>query len=602
MLWPTAVFWTVALTLSRGPSVGLVYALFAAMPFGAFAVVPPELVGGLTLTPAPVVALLLVLRCLGTPDGRRWFVYACRSVEHFVPLLGFWAVAVLTTLFAPILFAGRAEAVSPRDGWAGPGAAAPLAPSPEQLGQLGYVTLSVLVVIAAARLLSREETRRHVLRAMMLGGSLMVLAGLADRLFTGVGTADPLAPLRTAGDALAARSWSGAAGSRPLSGLMADADAFGTLCVMFVATLWFHRRGVRDRWLRTVFVPWLCVLLGIMVWLSMSPLAWTGLLLVALAGATEASWRALRPRVRLGRGRRSRASTGARRFALLSLTGLALFASSGPAYERAAALVGRLVPAGAVASAPGRDALEAASLRSALDTWGVGVGLGGTPAPNAFLALLSGVGVLGTLCYVGFVVATWAWRPSRRRTDGRAWMAAYRWSLPCLVVVAFASGPSADFGPYLALLFGSSVALQRGSRVERLLQSDAAGASARDGERARRGRRRRCGARPASADAATSSPGSPVVEALPSLRRTRARNAPAFAVEFPVALDLGEPPAPRRARAVEPPPVASPAPAAVGDVAARVGVGGVGRRARLTIDARRNADFVTPRADVNRRS
>ena len=552
MLWPTAVFWAAALVLARGPSVRLVYALFAAMAFGAFAVVPPELVGGLTLTPAPVVATLLVLRCLGTADGRRWFVYACRSVEHFVPLLGFWTVAVLTTLFAPALFGGRVEVVPLRGDGPDPGATVPLSPSLQQLSQLGYVTLSVLVVIAAARLLRREETRRHVLRAMMLGGSLMVLTGLADRLFTGVGTADPLGPLRTASYAIAAQSWSGPLADRPLSGLMPDSGAFGTLCVMFVATLWFHRRGVRDRWLRTVFVPWLCVLLGFMVWLSMSSLAWTGLLLVVVAGVAEASWRALRPRVRLPR--RTRTSTGARRFVLLSLTGLALFASSGAAYERAAAVVGRLVPPRAVAvSEPGpeRDELQAVSLRSALDTWGVGVGLGGTRAPNSFLALLSGVGVLGTLCYLGFVAATWAWRPPRRRTEGRVWMAAYRWSLPCLVAVALASGPTADFGPYLALLFGSSVALHRGARVERLLQSDAAVAAGRaDVERHRRPRRR---AR--SPDPGVAPP--PPVGTIPLLRRPD-RSASSFAVEWPVALDLGEPDPPRRtlreARPEPPPP------------------------------------------------
>ena len=555
MLWPTAVFWAAALALARGSSVKLVYALFAAMPFGAFAVVPPELVGGLALTPAPVVAALLVFRCLGTADGRRWFVYACRSVEHFVPLLGFWAVAVVTTLLAPALFGGRVEVVPLRANAADPDATVMLSPSLQQLSQLGYVTLSVLVVIAAARLLRREETRRHVLRAMMLGGSLMVLTGLADRLFTGVGTADPLASLRTASYAIAAQSWSGSLADRPLSGLMPDPGAFGTLCVMFAATLWFHRRGVRDAWLRGVFVPWLCVLLGLMVWLSMSSLAWTGLALVVVAGIVEASWRTLRPRVRLGR--RSRTSSGARRFVLLSLTGLALFAGSGAVYERTAVLVGRLVPAGAaVVPGPERDALEAVSLRSTLDTWGVGVGLGGTRAPSSLLALLSGVGVLGTLCYLGFVVATWAWRPPRRRTEGRVWMAAYRWSLPCLVAVALASGPTADFGPYLALLFGSSVALQRGSRVERLLQSDAAGAAARaaagpvDDGRARRPRRR---AR--TSDGVAVAPSIPSVRVVPLLRGTGG-DAPGFAVESPATLDLGEPDPPRRPPVVppEPPP------------------------------------------------
>ena len=419
MLWPVFVFWATALVLLRVPSVALVYALFAAMPFGALAVVPPPMLHGLALAPAPMVAVLLVARCLGTEDGRRWFVYACRSVEHFVPLLGFWAVAVVTTLVSPTLFGGSVEVVPLAADGPGPIATAPLGPSLQQASQLGHVTLSVFVVIAAARLLRRERTRAHALRAMMLGGSVATLTGLLARPAPG----------------------------EPFAGLMRDPADFGTLCVMFVATLWFHRRSVRDRWLRTVFVPWLCLSLGIMAWLSAAPVAWTGLALVAGAGALEASWRALRPRVRASRdeprdeprggvrdgtqarSRRRRVPSGARRVTLLSLTALALLAGSGPAYDRAADLLARLAPAGTAlahdaASGAERAALAAASVRTALDTWGLGVGVGGHRAPDAFLGLVSGVGVLGTLCCVAFVVATWAWRPSRRphrgpHVDGR---------------------------------------------------------------------------------------------------------------------------------------------------------------------------------------
>ena len=564
MLWPVVAFWTIALLALRGPSVGLVYALFAAMPFGALAVVPPALLGGLTLTPTSVVAALLVARCLGTADGRRWFAYALRSVEHFVPLLGFWAVAVVTTLVSPTLFGGRVEVVPLRGDALDPGATAPLAPSLQQASQLGYVTLSVFVVIAAARLLGRERTRGHVLRAMMLGGSVTVLTGSLDRLLAG--GADPLGPLRTANYAIAARWWDGPLAERPLAGLMPDPNGFGALCVMFVATLWFHRRSVRERWLRAVFVPWLCVLLGVMVWLSASPLAWTGLAIVVVAGAAEASWRAVRPRVRACRRRRT--PSGARRFVLLSLTVLALFAGSAPVYDRAAELAARFVPAAAMdasASVPDRAELGTVSIRSALDTWGLGVGVGGTRAPGWFLGLLSGVGVLGTLCCVGFVAATWAWRPSRRRTEGRTWMAAYRWSVPCIAAVVLAGGGGADFGPYLALLFGSSVALQRGSRVERLLQSDDAAAAqrrrARDAERLRAREAARLEAARGAADPAGASTGAPTdanagaksgppaPAARPRRRRPARIPMRVPAVVFDVgpapAFELGEPDPPR---------------------------------------------------------
>ena len=59
---PIVLFWTLALhgLFSRKPM--LVYLFFATMPVGAFAVIPTSLTGGLTFTPTPVIALLLIAR------------------------------------------------------------------------------------------------------------------------------------------------------------------------------------------------------------------------------------------------------------------------------------------------------------------------------------------------------------------------------------------------------------------------------------------------------------------------------------------------------------------------------------------------------------
>ena len=516
-LLPVFVFWAVALAGLRGSPVVLLYALFAGIPFAALAVVPVELTGGLTLTPAAVVTLLLVLKCLWRPAGRRWFAYASTSLNHFALLFAFWVVAVLTTVFAPRLFAGEVEVISMRGIM---NETTLLVPSVQQFSQLGYISVSVFAVIAAGRYLQGQRVRQHVLRAMALGAAVLCVTGLLDWLSKEHPEIEPwLEPVRTASYAI---TGGGVLADMPrVSGVTPEPSTFGSLCVTFLATLWFYRRVMLDGWLRNLVAPLLCAGLAAMIWLSTSTTAYVALGFLVLVAVAETLWRLVLSRRRT-RARRIAWSQGRRLVALTALVA-AFFALSPELYDRAQEVVDTVVLKKTESgSYDERSMWTAVSLQSAIDTLGFGVGLGGTRASNSFVAMLSNVGLVGTLLYLGFIAATYLRRPARDVPNAGAWQAAYRWSVPVVLAPGLMAGTSADFGPYVALMFGSTVALQQGRRTERMLERVAREERRRD-PRARRDRRRAEGF------------------VLDRRRRGSSRGRAPFAVLAAAWFDLGEP-------------------------------------------------------------
>ena len=485
--WPLVVFWTVATVGLLRPTTVLLYALFVSMPFGSLAVVPPELTGGLSLTPAPVVTMLIVAKCLWSREGRRWFVSACTSPGPVASLFVFWIVAAFTTLFAPLFFAGEVEVIPVRDPADG---AALLAPSLQQFSQLGYMSVSVFAVVACARLLAAQAVRQHVLRAMMAGAAVLCVTGLLDWLAQTVELDAVLGPLRTATYAIATDSRIGTLEMKRISGVSPEPAVFGSLCVTFLATLWFFRPVMRDVWMR-VTASVLCAVLALMIFLSTSTTAYVGLALFLVIVMLETWWRLL---VSRRRSLSRRIAWGRnRRLAAVALAIFGAFAVFPGAHVALAEAIDTVVLQKTESqSFDERSMWTSVSLQSAIDTHGFGVGLGGTRASNSFVAMLSNVGLLGTLLYVGFLAATYLLRPAKRAPDGKAWLSAYRWSLPPIIALGLMAGTTPDFGPYLALLFGSTVALQSGARTERLLARAARDARARR-RRRRDGARRRVG-------------------------------------------------------------------------------------------------------------
>ena len=272
-------FWTIAGWAFVAPDVRrLLYVWFAGLPLMSFAVLPVAVTGGLTLTPAPVIAALIVLRIALRRRGIEGMLAAALAPRRLLLLTVYWMVAVIVTAFMPRILAGRVTVVPVREAWLGP---SPLAPSMQNASQLIYLTISVLFVIALAEGLRDPRVRQAALQALVLGGLVTVVTGTLDWASAKLPLEWLLAPFRTASYALLVSDR--LMHAKRIVGLTPEASSFGLVCLSLLTMLWFFRRGLEARWVRDGVVPPLLLALAAFVWLSTSSAAYVGLAVLGLA-------------------------------------------------------------------------------------------------------------------------------------------------------------------------------------------------------------------------------------------------------------------------------------------------------------------------------
>jgi hypothetical protein len=448
-----ALFWALALWAMAGAGGRrLVYLFFVVMPFGSFAVVPTTLTAGLTLTPVPIVAALMVLRVALLRRGLDRMLTLALARRGALTLTLFWIVAVVVTAFMPLLFAGRIAVVPVRVTGAD---IVPLYPSAQNLSQLAYLTLSVLTVLALAVLLRSAEMRRHALAAIALGAAVAVATGALDYLSSWLPVAPLLAPFRTASYALLVDT--AILGSKRVVGLMPEASSYGDLCLSLLVLLYFFRRAMAGAGLRAGLVPVLMALLVACIWLSTSSAAYVGLVLFGLTAAMEWSWRAgaLRPG---DPGRRGLpAEFWAAAAAFLALIAIILFVPR--LLDPVVALFDRMVlQKSGSSSFAERNMWTAVTFRALVDSYGLGIGIGSSRASNAAVALVASSGVLGGALYFGFVAQSLRRRAPGADPEAVLLLRAVRWSFLPIFAVSLLIATTPDFGPVLAFLYAVAAA------------------------------------------------------------------------------------------------------------------------------------------------
>ncbi|SFN41359.1 hypothetical protein [Variovorax sp. OV329] len=456
---PIAVFWTfVLVTLLQRKEQALMYLFFASMPFGSFAAIPTEVTGGLTLTPTPIVAMLLIARRMLSPGGVRTAVDAALKSSQLLPLFLFWLVAAVTTAFVPRLLAGVIEIVPVRS--VGQADTALLAPTTQNISQLVYVSISVLAVFSFAHMLRAEAMQRHAMRALCLGAALTVLTGVLDLASQYLPIGPALELFRTASYALLTDVE--LLDVKRLVGLMPEASSYGTLALGFLASLYFFRRAMPPGFVRGRLVPVLIVMLLLLTWMSTSSAAYLGLGLFALAVAGDWCWRmAVSGRIlpQLRRGLAAEFWLGALGAAALGLFFLAMpqvLASMREIFDL------MVLQKSASSSYEERGMWTQVSLHALMATQGLGVGLGSTRASNFAVALSSNAGLIATACYGVFLLQNLVLRkPPQQDPQARALLSAIRWSClpPFFTSLLIATTP--DFGLFNAFLYGFAVAVTR---------------------------------------------------------------------------------------------------------------------------------------------
>ena len=462
---PIAVFWSIAVWTLFRKKQALVYLFFAAMPFGSFAAVPTELTGGLTLTPTPIVAILLIARQLGSVRGLTQALDAALKASGLLLLFLFWLVAGIVTMFMPRFFAGAVEIVPVRAGALAD--TTMLVPTTQNVSQFVYISISVLTVFSFAGLLRAQPMRRHALAALCLGATMTVITGGLDLASQYLPIQPMLELFRTATYHLLTDVE--ILSSKRVVGLMPEASAFGGLALAFVASLYFFRRAMPPGGLRDRVVPVLMGLLLLLIWLSTSSAAYLGLGLFGAAAAAEWCWRAVAAgrNPLLQRGLVSEFWLGAAATCALVLIVIAVPRILAPMHEMFDVMV---LQKSTTTSFEERGMWTHVSWHALLATHGLGVGLGGTRASNFAVALTSNAGLLGAAFYFLFVLQTLLIRRAPQGdAEGHALLSAVRWSYLPPFFTSLMIGTTPDFGLFNAFLYGIAMAIahkgpQRASR------------------------------------------------------------------------------------------------------------------------------------------
>jgi hypothetical protein len=109
-----------------------------------------------------------------------------------------------------------------------------------------------------------------------------------------------------------------------------------------------------------------------------------------------------------------------------------------------------------------RNMWTAVSLEALVDTYGLGVGLGGTRASNSVVAVVSNVGIVGAIFYFGFILQSLFRRAAPEDVEGRVLISAMRYAFVPPFTVGLLIGTTADFGGFGAFRYGLLAAIGLG--------------------------------------------------------------------------------------------------------------------------------------------
>lgn len=451
------VYWAIAIWGLCSSRPILLYLFFCTLPMGSFAVVPPGLTGGLTFVPQPMTALLIIAKTLSNPYRAKIALSAGLDPRRLGLFTAYWAVAVITSVFMPRVFWNLVMIVPVRGDVSGQ---APLQPTTQNISQLAYLTISVLAVFAFTQILSDRSRRQTALHALVVGGAVTVVTGILDFASQFLPIGPVLEIFRTATYALLVDVE--VLGAKRVVGLMPEASSYGNMCLSFLCLLYFLRRGIEDRKTRDLYAPLTVSLLLVLAWLSTSSATYVGLAVFMAMAFIEWLVRLTERRYVIQR-RRYLGSEFL--VVVIASVGFVLIVLLQPTLlDSIFNLIDRMVLRKTESSSFGeRSMWTLVSLRALVDTFGLGVGLGGTRASNALVAVASNVGLLGGILYIGIICQALLRRAAWNDTEGEVLISAMRYAFVPTFVVSLLIGTSADFGAFGAFRYALPAAVGLGS-------------------------------------------------------------------------------------------------------------------------------------------
>ena len=448
------------LLLGRLLKAPLIVALFASLAFGSTAIVTLSALGG----SSPLIYTPFVLLLFATAAGRKSamadFGLALKKVPAAWLVMAVTCYAIFSAILFPRLFADATTVfntapriLSAADAYVGGGVKEmPLGPSSGNITQTAYFALGALMFLTFTILLLRGDNLTAIRRGFFAFCAINALFGVLDLAGKFIGEQDILWPIRTASYSMATSA--AEAGFWRIAGGHPEASAFGGAALASVAFTFTYWRVTSS----TFALVLTLVLLSLLI-LSTSTTAYVGLAILAIPVVGSAVVSMLRLRL-------------TRVEIFLAASVLLLFAaalSTALLNEKLADAFSELFETAVLSKGSSSSSLErgywnAKSVDAFLDTAGFGVGMGSSRASSWIIAVVSQLGVVGSLL-MGLMVLelTFGARGLLRRagnSEAAALALSARACALAILVSASVSAGSADPG----VLFFVSFAVMLGCR------------------------------------------------------------------------------------------------------------------------------------------
>jgi hypothetical protein len=445
MTWPAILaLGMIAVCLVSPSPVPLLYLSFILSAVTTLSLNPSE--GGINILPGSVCAAFLVCKIVLVPDRFPKAVNAALEPGKLSILFVFLAYAMFTAYVLPRLFAHLVEVVpiNAESNWP-----VSLKPISANYSQSAYLALSAGVVLAFFLKGENPSFRRHFLNAALTGGLSLIAAGIADFALTNSGHGDLLEPFRNAKYALLTNAE--IAGDKRIVGLMPEASAYGSACVIAIAVLAFLRPCFDNRWLRDFFAPSVIAGLVAMAAASLSSTAYGGLGIFAAVFAVNWMRRVLNA---------DAPARGALKWeAIVALTALVLLLAvlalasdlMTPVYGRLDALIFKKSQS---SSFEDRARFTKIAMDAFFATRGLGVGLGSVMTSNWFVAILSSTGVFGAALLFGFILRLYVLRCPSPDSQTKEFAIALKFALVPYFAMMAVAGLTPDIGFEAAAVMG----------------------------------------------------------------------------------------------------------------------------------------------------
>jgi len=448
-----AFFWLFAVVAIWLPLRLVVYGLFISISFGTLAVVPLEMVGGVTLLPVTILSSIVIVRVVLQADAAA-IVDAALNWRHLGVLMAFLVYALLLTVMAPWVFAG-----APTMGL-NIQQLTPLAPSIGNITQGLYLTNSCVMTLAMFVLMSNGHGRQMCRKGLVIGGVAVVITGIADMATFGSAVLDPL---RTASYTLLTHAELG--GTRRVVGLHPEASGFGYVALSFGSLITLMRPGEGLsrgwRWLGAP-VGWSCLLMAA---LSTSSGALAGLVVLLAVVVFDTIVLLVRGQGGAAAGR-LRANLGALT-SLAVAAGLVLTVLPNIGANIAEVFDAAVVHKTSTSSFEERLYWNTVSLDGLKATGGLGLGVGSTRASSWFVALASGTGVIGSVLLAVFVSNAVLQPVGQIDFADRLLVGGAKRTLLVSMLPFAGSTTSVDFGLLIAFVFAVMTAIPVASAQSR---------------------------------------------------------------------------------------------------------------------------------------